>query len=93
MIMKKWHSYFSKILLFQERWQTNVNYTSEKAVMFIPFFTVAGFASSSSELDSSFFAGGFLAGVAEISQWDDHEKVTFLFFKNSLFSRKVCHHC
>ena len=36
--------------------------------MFIPFFTVAGFASSSSELDSSFFAGGFLAGVAEISQ-------------------------
>ena len=43
--------------------------------MFIPFFPVGGFASSSSseldssELDSSFFAGGgFLAGAAEISQ-------------------------
>ena len=66
--------------------------------MFIPFFTVAGFDSSSSELDSSeldssFFAGGFLAGVAEISQWDDYEKLAFLFFKNSSFSRKACHQC
>ena len=71
--MKKWHSYFSKILFLRERSTTIVNYTSEKARMFIPFFTVAGFDSSSSELDSSeldssFFAGGFLAGVTEISQ-------------------------
>ena len=41
--------------------------------MFIPFFTVADFASSSSELDSSeldslLFAGGILAGAAETSQ-------------------------
>ena len=94
MIMKKWHSYFSKILFFRERSATIVNYTSEKARMFIPFFTVAGFDSSSSELDSSeldssFFAGGFLAGVTEISQWDDHEKVAFLFFKNVPFSRSA----
>ena len=66
--------------------------------MSIPFFTIAGFASSSSELvsselDSSFFAGGFLAGVAEISQWDDYEKVAFPFFKNSPFSRKVADQC
>ena len=64
---------FTKILLFQERSTTRVSYTSERARMSIPFFTIAGFASSSSELvsselDSSFFAGGFLAGVAEISQ-------------------------
>ena len=64
--------------------------------MFIPFFTVAGFASSSSELDSSefdssFFAGGFLPGVAEVKQSNDHEKVPFSFTKNSPFSSKVCH--
>lgn len=62
--------------------------------MFIPFFTVADFASSSSELDSSeldslLFAGGILAGAAETSQWDDHEKMTFLFFPNSAFSGEV----
>ena len=75
-----------------------VSYISKNAGMFIPFFPVGGFASSSSseldssELDSSFFAGGgFLAGAAEISQWDDHEKVIFLFFKNSAFLRKLCH--
>ena len=41
--------------------------------MFIPFFTVADFASSSSELDSSeldslLFVGGILTGAAETSQ-------------------------
>ena len=40
--------------------------------MFIPFFTVPGFASSSSELDSSeldfsFLADAFLAGVAKMT--------------------------
>ena len=63
--------------------------------MFIPFFTVPGFASSSSELDSSeldssFFADAFLSGVAEISR-DDHEKKDMSFFKNTAFSRKFCH--
>ena len=90
MIMKNWHSYFSKILLFRERHATSVNYTSVKAAMFIPFFTVSGFPSSSSELDSSelgffFFAGAFLAGVAEISYRDDHEKRHAYFSKMLLF--------
>ena len=75
-------SLFFNIFLFQEASATSVSYTSEKPGMLIPVFTVAGFASSSSELDSSeldssFFAGGFLAGVPKISWWDDQEKVTF----------------
>ena len=95
MIMKKWYSYFSKILLFQESCATSGSHTSEKSGMFIPFFTVPGFASSSSELDSSeldssFFADAFLSGVAEISR-DDHEKKDMSFFKNTAFSRKFCH--
>ena len=50
---------------------TNVNNTLEKAIAFIPFFTGAGFTSSSSELDSSeldssFFIGAFFVGFAEI---------------------------
>ena len=63
--------YFSKVLIFWEKYATSVNNKSKNAIAFIPFFTGTGSASlsselDSSELDSSFFIGAFFAGVAEI---------------------------
>ena len=73
MIMKKSCSYLLKLSFFKKGLPPELVIYRKELEMSIPFFTIAGFASSSSELvsselDSSFFAGGFLAGVAEISQ-------------------------